>query len=58
MRTLPSLQRAVEGLQKQLPPELISIELRDALAALTEIIGITSNEDILDQLFQTFCLGK
>lgn len=58
MRALPSLQCAVEGLQKQLAPELISIELRDALTALTEIIGITSNEEILDQLFQTFCLGK
>ncbi|MBX7156950.1 MAG: tRNA uridine-5-carboxymethylaminomethyl(34) synthesis GTPase MnmE [Verrucomicrobiae bacterium] len=58
MRALPPLQRAVEGLHKQLAPELISIELRDALAALTEIIGVTSNEEILDQLFQTFCLGK
>ena len=58
MRSLPPLQQAIEGLEKQLPPELISIELREALAALTEIVGITSNEDILDQLFKTFCLGK
>ncbi|MEZ5405011.1 MAG: tRNA uridine-5-carboxymethylaminomethyl(34) synthesis GTPase MnmE [Verrucomicrobiia bacterium] len=58
MRALPSLQRAIEGLKNQLPSELISIELRDALVALTEIIGITSNEEVLDQLFQTFCLGK
>lgn len=58
LRTLPPLLRAIEGLQKQIDPELISIELRESLDALTEIIGVTCNEDILDQLFKTFCLGK
>ena len=58
LRALPPLQQAIEGLQKQIAPELISIELRESLEALTEIIGVTSNEDILDQLFKTFCLGK
>ena len=38
--------------------ELVSIELRDALHDLAEVIGETDNEDILTRLFQNFCIGK
>jgi tRNA U34 5-carboxymethylaminomethyl modifying GTPase MnmE/TrmE len=29
-----------------------------ALQALGEIVGIVTNEDILDQIFKEFCIGK
>ncbi len=40
------------------PLELISIDLRDGIKALDEIVGEVSSEDILDKLFKEFCIGK
>jgi tRNA modification GTPase len=53
-----SLDRALEVLRGSLGLEIVSIELRDALDDLAEVIGETSNEDILTRLFQNFCIGK
>lgn len=38
--------------------ELISIEIREALNTLSEIIGKTTNVDILNNIFSKFCIGK
>ncbi|MEM1059532.1 MAG: tRNA uridine-5-carboxymethylaminomethyl(34) synthesis GTPase MnmE [Verrucomicrobiota bacterium] len=50
--------RAREQLHAAAPPELISVDLRAALDAVGEVVGASTNEDILDQLFATFCIGK
>jgi tRNA modification GTPase len=38
--------------------EIVLLKLRGALAALGELTGETLNEDILGQIFSTFCIGK
>ncbi len=38
--------------------ELISLEIREAMDALSEIIGKTTNVDILNNIFSKFCIGK
>ena len=38
--------------------ECVALELRMALQALGEIVGTVTNEDILDQIFREFCIGK
>jgi tRNA modification GTPase len=38
--------------------EIVLLKLRGALAALGEITGETLTEDILGQIFSTFCIGK
>lgn len=38
--------------------ELISIELREALGALDAILGKTTPDDILNNIFNQFCVGK
>ena len=53
-----SLLRASSGLHQQQPLELITLELRAALGALSEIIGVTTSEDILGRIFSRFCIGK
>ncbi len=58
-----SLRRAEEALGRLLDnfdasPEFLSIDLRDALAALGEITGETTPEEILDRIFASFCIGK
>jgi tRNA modification GTPase len=32
--------------------------LRDAVAALDELIGVMTPDDVLDRVFATFCVGK
>jgi len=57
-RAAQSLDRAREALRGSVGLEMVSIELRDALHDLAEVIGETENEDILTRLFQNFCIGK
>ena len=57
-RASSALDRALEALRESRGLELISIELRDTLHELAEVIGETDNEDILTRLFQNFCIGK
>ena len=38
--------------------EIIALELRSALFALTELVGATENEDLLGRIFSKFCIGK
>ena len=38
--------------------ELLAEELRQAQLALGEITGTFTNEDLLDQIFSNFCIGK
>ena len=40
------------------PMDLIEIDIRQAWEYLGEIIGETVTEDIIDQVFSRFCLGK
>ena len=41
-----------------LPLDVFTIDLRDAYELLGEIIGETYKEDLIDELFSKFCLGK
>ncbi len=40
------------------PLEILAIELRDALDAIGEISGIVTSADILNKIFNDFCIGK
>jgi len=39
-------------------PELVAVEIRAAISSLSEIIGEITTEDLLTQIFSTFCIGK
>lgn len=57
-RAAISLAEARRAWISDLGGELVMIDLRDALSALDEILGLTPNEAILDRIFERFCLGK
>jgi tRNA modification GTPase len=57
-RTREAATRAIELLEGKAPTELVAIELQEALRHLGEIIGMTTSEDVLDQIFSQFCIGK
>jgi tRNA modification GTPase len=63
MHQADSLRRAAQCVDRALDcrdasPELLAFELREALAALGEITGETTPEDLLDIIFGQFCIGK
>ncbi|MBT8491214.1 MAG: GTP-binding protein, partial [Deltaproteobacteria bacterium] len=41
-----------------LSPELTAFDIKESLEHLGDIIGETTNEDVLDRIFSTFCIGK
>ncbi len=57
-RCRAGLARAVEAAADGFSAEFIAADLRDALAALDEILGKTTAEHIIDGIFAQFCIGK
>lgn len=57
-RAADCLDRARDGLVAGMGLELIAIDLRQAATCLTEIIGGLDVEDLLDDIFKSFCIGK
>jgi len=49
---------AARNMRNGSPLEIIAIDLNSGLEALGEIIGKTTNEELLDKIFSEFCLGK
>jgi tRNA modification GTPase len=55
---LAKLNDTTELLKKASPEEIIVQELKIALESIDQVIGQSTNEDMLDQLFSNFCIGK
>jgi len=53
-----SLQSAKESISQHLTGEFISVDLRNAENSLGEIIGTITSDDILNNIFSKFCIGK
>ena len=52
------LSRAKDSIALGLSPEFAAFDIREALDCLGEITGKTMNEEVLDRIFSTFCIGK
>jgi tRNA modification GTPase len=57
-RTSESLQATQGLIRENVSEELILANLYESLRFLGEITGETTPEDILSQIFSTFCIGK
>ncbi|HHX78123.1 MAG TPA: GTP-binding protein, partial [Acholeplasmataceae bacterium] len=53
-----NLDNALISVRNKMPIDIISIDLKAAWRALGEIIGEVSSEELLDEMFANFCLGK
>lgn len=50
--------RVIETIESRLSNDLVAVDLQECLDCLSEIVGETTTEDILDIIFEQFCLGK
>ncbi|PAD19930.1 tRNA uridine-5-carboxymethylaminomethyl(34) synthesis GTPase MnmE [Terribacillus saccharophilus] len=57
-QSLSSLQEAMNGIEMQMPMDIVQIDVTRTWELLGEIIGDTVHESLIDQLFSQFCLGK
>jgi len=57
-KAIHSLDTAMESVEKQMSSEFIVVDLRSALNALGFITGQTTTDDILNNIFAKFCIGK
>lgn len=53
-----SLESIEDGLNHQVPGDLLALDIRHCLYYLGEITGEITNEDRLDFIFSKFCIGK
>ena len=52
------LGEAIRDLEAKRSNELIAVSLRSALDHLGEIVGFITNDEILEHIFSSFCIGK
>ncbi|HSY43176.1 MAG TPA: GTPase, partial [Candidatus Acidoferrum sp.] len=57
-RARTAAERSIEALRGNATLELVALDLRIAVAAVGEIVGKTTTEDLLDSIFGQFCIGK
>ncbi len=53
-----ALERGQEAAGRCLPLEFIAADVRDAAQALAELTGEIAPEEVLNAIFDTFCIGK
>jgi tRNA modification GTPase len=53
-----ALEAAKTAVTNKIPHEMVLLDLYHALRAFDEITGATTNDDILNLIFSTFCIGK
>ena len=57
-RALEELSDAEKALKNKVPIDMIEIDLKKSLETLGEIIGLNYQDEIIDNLFKNFCVGK
>ncbi len=57
-RTLEALNQVIKGLENGLTGDLLAFELRQALHYLGIITGEVTTDDLLENIFRNFCIGK
>jgi tRNA modification GTPase len=56
--SLGALVAAKTAVANKIPHEMLLLDLYNALRPLDEMTGATTNDDILNLIFSTFCIGK
>lgn len=53
-----TIQDAIDAAESGVPMDMVQIDLTRTWEILGEIIGETASDELIDQLFSQFCLGK
>ena len=57
-QAIESLKNVKKSIQNQMPEDFLSIDLKDAYDLLGMVLGEQVGDDLLDEIFSKFCMGK
>ena len=57
-KAIKNIQETKTTIKKQMPIDIVAIHIKDILEDLGSITGETISEDIINEIFSKFCLGK
>ena len=57
-KTLNSLKLVIDSIEKGLSEDFYTVDLNDAYVSLGEIIGEEVGDDLVEEIFSKFCMGK
>ncbi|WP_262245423.1 tRNA uridine-5-carboxymethylaminomethyl(34) synthesis GTPase MnmE [Parapedobacter soli] len=57
-KTAESLAKVLDGIDNPVTSDFLAMDIRQALHHLGEITGSVSTDDLLDNIFSKFCIGK
>ncbi len=58
IQTNQSLQRVLDGMDQNVTGDFLAMDIRQSLHYLGEITGQITTDDLLDNIFSKFCIGK
>jgi tRNA modification GTPase len=57
-RTQESLERVLHGIDNPVTSDFLAMDIKQALHYLGEITGTVTTDDLLENIFSKFCIGK
>lgn len=57
-KTIEELNNVIEAIRQNMSSEFLSFEMRNAMDTIGEITGEIVSDDILNNIFSSFCIGK
>ena len=56
--SLSKIEESITNINNNSPIDIVELDLKEAWDLLGEIIGVTYKDELLDEMFSRFCLGK
>ena len=57
-RAKESIDKVLDSLEKEMPEDFLTIDMMDAYSSLGEVIGESVDDDLVNNIFSRFCMGK
>ncbi len=57
-KAIMGLKSAINSIETGIPIDMISIDIKEAIKTLGEMLGESVSEDVLNKIFEKFCVGK
>ena len=57
-KSLGKIEDAINNIKDNSPIDMVELDLKNSWELLGEIIGETYTDELIDELFSRFCLGK
>lgn len=55
---IENLSTAIEGVENGLPYDVVTVVIEDGITNLLELTGKVASKEVVDQIFERFCVGK